>query len=336
MRNKQPQASRPELADLIACWQADLREEHGERTVYRYAGAVRSFCAWFEEVERRPLDLPHLTPIALVGYRSHLQRRKKPAATSTINTHVSALRSFGKWLHEAGHAEANPAARLKLVGRAPLPAPKALTDPQVNALLRAAAHTRHPQRDTAIVQLLLQTGIRVGEATALRLGDIQFSEKRGKLLVRAGKGNKERSVPLNGSARQALADYLAPLLDVPPTLKAVAGAWPQPRDEESQLPLWRSQKGQGGGQLSESAIGRMIDGIVETCAARGLVPQDTSAHTLRHTFASHYLDAHPGDLVGLAGLLGHSSLDTTRIYTQPTADEIAERLERLDLNAFGG
>ena len=79
----------------------------------------------------------------------------------------------------------------------------------------------------------------------------------------------------------------------------------------------------------------MMDGIVVACAARGLVPEDTSAHTLRHTFATHYLDEHPGDLVGLAGLLGHSSLDTTRIYTQPTAEEIADRLERLDLNAYG-
>lgn len=334
MRNNQPPAT--DLTDLIDRWQDDLRAERGERTVYRYAGALRSFSAWFEEVERQPLDLGHLTPIALVGYRSSLQKRQ--AATSTINTHLSALRSFCAWLHEKGHVEANPAGRLKLVGRAPLLSPKALTDPQVNALLRAAARTRHPTRDTAIVQLLLQTGIRIGEAAALRLGDIQFGEKRGVLVVRAGKGNKARNVPLNGSARQALADYLAPLppFEVEPTLKAVAGAWPKPRHRDSQLPLWWSQKRQGTGQLSESAIGRMIDGIVKVCAVRSLVPDDTSAHTLRHTFATHYLEAHPGDLVGLAGLLGHSSLDTTRIYTQPTADELAERLERLDLNAYGG
>jgi hypothetical protein len=158
--------------------------------------------------------------------------------TSTINTHLSALRSFCAWLHDKGHVEANPASRLKLVGRAPLPAPKALTDPQVNTLLRAAARTRRPTRDTAIVQLLLQTGVRIGEAAALRLGDIQFGEKRGVLVVRAGKGNKARNVPLNGSARQALADYLAPLppFEVEPTLKAVAGAWPKPRHRDSLLP----------------------------------------------------------------------------------------------------
>lgn len=57
---------------------------------------------------------------------------------------------------------------------------------------------------------------------------------------------------------------------------------------------------------------------------------------LWHTFAAHWLDTHPSDLVGLVRQLGHSSLDTTRIYTQPTADEIAERLERLTLNVYGG
>ena len=84
-----------------------------------------------------------------------------------------------------------------------------------------------------------------------------------------------------------------------------------------------------------SAMGRMIDGLVRDCEARRLVPATTGAHTLRHTFAARYLAAHPGDLVGLAALLGHSSLNTTRIYVQPTAEQLAERVERVDLNAYG-
>lgn len=60
----------------------------------------------------------------------------------------------------------------------------------------------------------------------------------------------------------------------------------------------------------------------------------TSAHTLRHTFATHYLKTHPGDLVGLASLLGHSSLNTTRLYVQPTAEELAQKVEDLSLNAY--
>ena len=69
-------------------------------------------------------------------------------------------------------------------------------------------------------------------------------------------------------------------------------------------------------------------------AARHLIPTTTRAHTLRHTFAARYLAAHAQDLVGLAAMLGHSSLNTTRIFVQPTAEQLADRVERIDLNAY--
>jgi site-specific recombinase XerD len=333
MRNTQssPTRSFPSLnvTDLLAAWRQDIAADHAPSTIYRYTGAVARFLTWYESQEYRPLDLAALTPIALVGYRNMLQQT---ATTSTVNTHVCALRAFGQWLQTNGHLDTNPAARLKLVGRQPIPAPQALTDSQVNALLRAAARTRHSARDTAIIQVLLQTGIRIGECAMLRMDDVTFGEKRGWLHIRAGKGNKARSIPLNSSVHQALADYVAARLGVPARLKAVADAWPQPQPSVRGASLWHSQKD---AHLSSSAIGRLIDSLVQGCAVRGLVPADTSAHTLRHTFASRYLNTHAGDLVGLAALLGHSSLDSTRIYTQPTADQLAARLEQLDLNAFG-
>src|SRR5215212_3784229 len=101
-----------------------------------------------------------------------------------------------------------------------------------------------------------------------------------------GKGNKARTVPLNATARTALAEYAAPWLGVAPTLPAVARAWPRRRPDAGGTPLWRSQKG---GRLSAAAMRRTIDRLVADCARRGLVPADASAHTLRHTFAAHYL-----------------------------------------------
>jgi site-specific recombinase XerD len=74
---------------------------------------------------------------------------------------------------------------------------------------------------------------------------------------------------------------------------------------------------------------QMLDSVVRDAAARGLVPADTSAHTLRHTFARNYLAENPGDVVGLAALLGHTSLDTTRIYSQPTVEQLTKRVEQL-------
>lgn len=69
-------------------------------------------------------------------------------------------------------------------------------------------------------------------------------------------------------------------------------------------------------------------------AAQGRVPEETSAHTLRHTFARSYPAQYPSDVVGLAALLGHSSLDTTRLYSQPEVSQMATRVEQLALNAY--
>jgi len=79
---------------------------------------------------------------------------------------------------------------------------------------------------------------------------------------------------------------------------------------------------------------QMIDVLVRDAAARGLVPAQTSAHTLRHTFARNYMAEHPGDIVGLASLLGHTSLDTTRIYSHPTMKQLSTRVEQLPQNAY--
>ncbi len=225
----------------------------------------------------------------------------------------------------------NPAARLKLVRRDAPDAPQHLADTQVNALLRAAQHSRHPARDGAILQMLLQTGMRIGECQALTWGDLAVGEKRGTVAIRAGKGNKARTVPLNGSVRTALATYAAPILAVEASLRAVAAAWPGRTSPLAGQPLWRSQKGNA---LSAPAMWRVIHTLVDDCARRKLVPATTTPHMLRHTFAHRYLAAHPGDLVGLARVLGHADLNTTSVYTRLSADELAERLDRLPLNAY--
>jgi len=91
---------------------------------------------------------------------------------------------------------------------------------------------------------------------------------------------------------------------------------------------WQHLLSQKGGALTTSAMGQMIADLVE--AAGVLVPEETSAHTLRHTFARSYLAQYPGDVVGLATLLGHSSLDTTRLYSQPEVSQLATRVEQLE------
>ena len=226
----------------------------------------------------------------------------------------------------------DPAARVKLVGGQEGSKREGLSGAQINALLRQAQISRDPERNYAIVQVLLQTGIRLSECSALDFGDITFGERSGMLVIRAGKGNKVRSVPLNASARDALASYVGPRLGVgKPSIKDVAIKWPKQKSPQSFEPVFLSQKG---GALTTSAIGQMVADMVK--AAGNLVPEETSAHTLRHTFARNYLTQYPGDIVGLATLLGHSSLDTTRLYSQPSVDQLAARVEQLNINAYSG
>ncbi|WP_220197700.1 tyrosine-type recombinase/integrase [Ktedonospora formicarum] len=77
----------------------------------------------------------------------------------------------------------------------------------------------------------------------------------------------------------------------------------------------------------------MIGELVEA-TGRDRVPPETSAHHLRHTFARRYLAQYPDDIVGLAELLGHSSLETTRLYTKPTGKQLSSRVEQIDINAY--
>ena len=315
----------------------------------KYAEAVQRFLTWYEKEEGAPLHLEALTPITLIGYRNHLQHEQQKSV-STINLRISALRAWCGWLVDGGYLASDPSARVKLVRTASMNKAgsgasskrEGLTGPQVNALLRQGQASGEPERNYAILQVLLQTGIRLSECSGLRLGDITFGERGGMLLVRAGKGNKSRSVPLNSSAREALAVYVAPRLNIASTrqeekvslkalLKAVAANWPKPRTPQALEPLWLSRKG---GALTSSAIGQMMAELVK--ATGKLVPQETSVHSLRHTFARSYLSIYPGDVVGLATLLGHSSLDTTRLYSQPAVSQLAARVERLSLNAYSG
>jgi site-specific recombinase XerD len=302
------------------------------QTVRRYATVVRDFIAWYAGAYGQSLVFADLVTTVVIAYRNHLQKTRQP---STVNVHISALRTWGTWLEEQDYLAQNPTQRLKVVGRtAASGMPKSLSDRAINGLLVEAQ--RSGPREYAIVMLMLQTGIRIGECSALCWGDITLGERRGDLLVRSGKGRKARTVPLTLSARQALATYAAPVLGArSPALKDVVALWPT--NQQVQTPIWQTRKRHVSAALTATAMCRIIATLVRRCEARGVLPSDSrvSAHTLRHTFAMAYLTKYPGDLAGLATILGHSSLDITRIYANPTTDQLRQRMEDLALDAYG-
>ena len=253
-----PEWTQDSLLQQLEEWKRYLQEQdRSPGTVEKYVEAVLRFLAWYEQEEQQegaPLQLEALTPIALIGYRNYLQHEQQKSV-STINLRISALRSWCGWLVDEGYLASDPSARVKLVrtskdATGSSSKREGLADTQVNALLRQAQASGEPERNYAIVQVLLQTGIRLSECSGLRFGDITFGERSGMLLVRAGKGNKARSVPLNASAREALAVYVAPRLGWGGTeggekkeevslkvlLKVVAAKWPKPGSPQALEP----------------------------------------------------------------------------------------------------
>ena len=174
-------------------------------------------------------------------------------------------------------------------------------------LLRAAGQSGHglARRNYALLQLLLQTGLRVGEASRLAIADCQINARSGMVLVRAGKGGKEREVPLNAGVRRALAQYL----------KTREGYTPHE-------PLFLSERGSAAMSL------RGMQATVQELARRaGITRIPVSAHTCRHSFALAFMRRNPGKLIELATLLGHESLDTTAVYLHPSTEELAQAVE---------
>jgi len=184
---------------------------------------------------------------------------------------------------------------LVLVGtpKQPRRLPKFLTPHEVAALLAAPdVTTRIGLRDRALLEVLYATGLRVSELAGLDLNDLDGSERTVRVL---GKGGKERIVPYGSRAAGALDAHLA-------CRGAIRG------------PLFANRRG---GRLTV----RSIHSIVRRSAAACGITRRVSPHTLRHTFATHLLDA-GADLRMIQELLGHSRLSTTQRYTHVSADQL--------------
>ncbi len=300
----------------FAAWLQE--QDRAGLTVRAYTTALAACAAWFEQRTGQPLTPAALTPLDVRTYRQHLT--EQGCAPATVNKALAALRAYARWGKATGQATHDPVNGVKPVQQVAA-APKWLSRPEQLRLLRQAqAEVQQgeqraggdphapggvwPRRDAALLGVLLNTGLRLAEVAALTVGDVTVGERAGHVVVRQGKGNKQRTVPLNQSARVALKGWL----------QVYPGAI------EAGAPLWVSQKG---GALSARAIGLQISGLAQRA---GL--QEVSPHTLRHTFAKNLVDSGVG-LEKVATLLGHSQLETTRRYVTPSQADLQAATERV-------
>lgn len=288
-----------------------VKRDLAPATIRLYLHDLSVFQNWLDDVfDASPLPILHTGTAELAAFRQYLLKEKshRPA---TINRRIQSLRLFFRWLQDTHDVDDNPAEHLRYVRYARRPQPIALNRQEVIALLNAASNSSHgmAKRNTALVQLMLQTGLRVGEVAALGYGDIHLAARSGWVKVRTGKGLKFRQIPLNVTARRTLREYLD-------TLETLS----------DDSPIFLSKRKT---RLSVRAVQNVITELARRAQINRI---SVSTHTLRHTFAANYLKSNPGKLVELADLMGHESLDTTAIYTRPSQADLSDDLERSALN----
>jgi integrase/recombinase XerD len=295
-------------SSLVALFLDMLAAERGagKNTLDAYSRDLEDFSAFLSQgggdvAQARTDDLrDYLQRLATEGFKATSVARK-----------LSAIRQLYRFLYAEGHRADDPAAVLEGPKRAQT-IPKVLAVREVDALLGAArtamtdakkppAERVRAARMTALLEVLYATGLRVSELVSL---PVSAARRDARLLMVRGKGNKERVVPLNDSAKTAMTDYLR--------LRKEAGLteskWLFPSFGES-------------GHVTRQHFARELKSLA---VSSGLKAARVSPHVLRHAFASHLLQ-NGADLRVVQTLLGHADISTTQIYTHV----LEERLKSL-------
>ena len=265
-------------------------------TIKSYTSDLYLFAKWFAEKNHEELKAKKITPTDLRQYKQHLI--DYPMKPSSINRKIGVLKTFMNWLLDTN----------RIQQRFPLPkmvketntTPKWLDKNQQNAMLRHLEKYAN-ERDYAIIKILLNTGLRVNEFVSLKWSDVRMTDKKGAITVRYGKANRYRDIPLNKDARNALL-----------TLGFANMAGKSEHVVSGQR-----------GQLTVRGVQLMINRRFEHTDLDFITP-----HILRHTFCKNLVNAEVS-LEKVALLAGHESLDTTRLYCQPSFDDLADSVDKI-------
>ena len=276
--------------DFFRC--LEFERNASPRTVVNYRHALAEF--------RKSVPGPAWKELTADHFRRYLfEFGKRRMARPTIRLHFAALRTFFKFLTERHGLKVNPLKEV-LLPKLERKLPVVLTAKQIDELLSAPfrvekqpqAPTWMPARDAAILELFYSSGLRLAELVALDVAHVDMYSESVRVL---GKGRKERVVPVGKPALDAVQRY-----------RVEAGV--------QSGPLFLSKVRKRIAPLNVGLVLRRY--LVHTS-----IPVKISPHKLRHSFATHLLDA-GADLRSVQALLGHASLSTTQIYTHVTVERL--------------
>lgn len=301
------------LKHWMPCWKKSIMDELLERylevlrntrsgskhTLDGYARDLGRFVNYMEE--RGIEQFEDITKMDVFDYTVDLKSGAfsgKPISESSYARNLSALKSFFKYLNLHEGIENNPVRSFKAhqKGRK---IPEFLTLDEVASLLNVFDITDPIQlRDRCVIEVMYACGLRLSEASSLKLNKISFDEE---VLVVHGKGDKERMVPFYPGCAKIMQMYL----------KTSRCLWDKGKSDA----FFLNQKG-------TALSGRSMELILKkACAAAGL-SESIHPHMIRHSFATHLLD-NGADLRLVQELLGHENLSTTQIYTHVTVDRLS-------------
>jgi len=268
--------------------------EKSENTIKNYQYDLNSFAKWFLKTNNEKLLLDKITPTDLRLYKKELIiKNKKP---KTINRHLASIKAFINWGIQTKKIKYN------------IPTPKNIKEVKVgfqwldkleqNELQRRVEQSRN-KRNIAIIKILLNTGLRVNELCELTWDSVTISDRKGKIVVKLGKGNKTREIPLNKDCRKAFL-----------TISYADNVGKEDR-------IFKGQRG----NLTPRGVQLMLKKVVQKSNIKNITP-----HQLRHSFCKNLVDMGIG-LEKVAFLAGHESLDITKIYCTPSFNDLQEAVE---------
>lgn len=274
---------------------------YAESTVYNLPNHLQEFFYYLEQ--KSIVNINHITAKTTKEYYSYLQernneRRNGALSKSYLNKHQQALKKFKEYLQNHNHKgihlhlkyETNPTEEKLNI----------LTQSEIKELFTACSYShdtkRFRLRDKAILSIVYSCGLRRNEAVHLDVKDVLFDKER--LYVRKGKNYKERFVPMNGYNLQVLEDY-------------IFEARPEFYNYKDTEALLISQQGN---RMDGMSIANRLKAIVLATENKSIEKKQITLHTLRHSIATHLLQKEV-PLESIKSFLGHSSLESTQIYT---------------------
>ncbi|HEX2343941.1 MAG TPA: tyrosine recombinase XerC [Vicinamibacterales bacterium] len=293
-----------------------LNQNASPHTARAYESDLDQFVGYLAAARKKPgaqLSAEDIDATAVSGFLADLHRRGNSRASAARK--LASLRTFFRYLRREGRMEDDPAA---LVGtpKREKKLPAHLAEQEMTRLLETPdVTTPFGRRDRAILELFYASGLRLSELVGLDLDDVNLS---GRVVRVLGKGGKERVVPFNKTAAQAIKAWLADLAGF--ALLSIDDTRHGAGRRALRRPLFVNYKG---GRLSTRSVDRLVRKYVAQCSTRfGISP-----HALRHSFATHLLQR-GADLRAIQELLGHARLSTTQRYTHVNATQLIEAYKK--------